>query len=146
LSKRDTILHDGQVVEVLQDRYKIRIVARSACASCNLKGVCNPSDQAEKIIDAISNQDLKVHDKVIVELEERLGWKALFYGMLIPFVIMVTVLFTLSANMKGELLPALIGLASLVPYYLIIHLFRDKIEKEFVFNARKNTNKLYNII
>lgn len=146
MSKQDTITHDGQVVEVLGDRYKIRIITRSSCASCNLRGVCNPSDQAEKIIDAFSNKALKVHDKVIVELEERLGWKALFYGMLIPFVIMVTVLFTLSANMKSELFPALISLASLIPYYLIIHLLKDRIEKEFVFNAKKNTNQLYNIL
>lgn len=137
MSKKDTISHDGQVVEILQDKYRVKIITKSACASCHAKGVCNPSDQAEKIIDAVSVQKLNIMDNVVVELEERLGWKALFYGILIPFVIMVTVLFTFSVYMKEELLPALLGLFSLVVYYFIIYLFKDKIEKEFIFTAKK---------
>ncbi len=145
MSKKDTISHDGQVVEIVQDKYKVKIITKSACASCHAKSVCNPSDQAEKIIDAISTEDLKIHDNVVVELEERLGWKALFYGIIIPFVIMITVLFTLS-TMTGELSSALIALASLVPYYFIIFLLREKIEKEFIFTAKKISNQFNNKI
>ncbi len=53
MSNKDTISHDGQVVEILPDKYKIKIITKSACASCHAKSVCNPSDQAEKIIDAV---------------------------------------------------------------------------------------------
>ena len=144
MPKQDTISHDGQVVEIFQDKYKIKIVTKSACSSCHAKGVCNPSDQAEKIIDAVSLQKLKLYDLVIVELEERLGWKALLYGILLPFVIMITVLFTLSTK-TNELSSALLALASLIPYYFIIFLLREKIEKEFVFTAKKDTKKYTNI-
>ncbi len=145
MSKKDTISHDGQVVEILPDKYKIKIITKSACASCHAKGVCNPSDQAEKIIDAVSVQKLNLSDNVIVELEERLGWKALFYGILIPFVLLITVLFTLS-TMTDELSAALIALASLVPYYFMIFLLRKKIEKEFIFTAIKDTKQIINKI
>ncbi len=140
MPKKDTISHDGQVVEVLQDKYKIKIITKSACSSCHAKGVCNPSDQAEKIIDAISVQKLELYDSVIVELEERLGWKALFYGIIIPFVIMVSILFFLSTR-TDELSSALFALGSLVPYYFTIFLLRQRIEKEFIFTAKKDTKR-----
>ena len=140
MPKQDTISHDGQVVEISQDKYKIKIVTKSACSSCHAKGVCNPSDQAEKIIDAVSAEKLELYENVIVELEEKLGWKALFYGIIIPFVIMVTILFYFS-TIKDELFSALIALASLIPYYLTIFLLKKKIEKEFIFTAKKDLNK-----
>ncbi len=137
MPQKDTISHDGHVVEIHGNKYKVKIITQSACAACHARGVCNPLDQKEKIIDAVSAEKLHLNEKVTVELAEKLGWKALFYGIIIPFVIMITVLFVLSNLFKSELYPALIGLASMVPYYFFIYLLRDKFEKEFIFTAKK---------
>lgn len=138
-----TVTHDGVVVEAKDRNVKVRIIAKSACADCHAKGVCTAADMDEKIIDAISPVDTRLHkgDTVRLVMEERLGWLAIFYGFFLPFLLMVTVLIVVSALGGSEAESALMGLGSLAPYYLLLYVFRHKVEKDFIFKAEKK-NKL----
>jgi sigma-E factor negative regulatory protein RseC len=70
-----------------------------------------------------------------------MGWKAIFYGFFLPLVVMVAVLFVSYALGSSEIQAALYGIGSLIPYYLLLYVFRKKIEKDFVFKAeKKNTS------
>jgi sigma-E factor negative regulatory protein RseC len=104
--------------------------------------MCTALEMAEKIINAVpvSRDPLQIGDTVVLMMEEKLGWKAIFYGFFLPFIVMVTVLFFSSALGSGETKAALYGIGSLIPYYLLLYVFREKIEKDFVFKAeKKNT-------
>jgi sigma-E factor negative regulatory protein RseC len=96
----------------------------------------------EKFIDAVSSPPdtaFKVGDAVTLVMEERLGWLAIFYGFVLPLIVMVAVLIMVSAGGGSETEAALLGIGSLLPYYLLLYLFRQKIEKDFIFRAeRKN--------
>jgi sigma-E factor negative regulatory protein RseC len=131
---------DGKVVGVEGGHFKVKITTPSACATCHAKSLCSslsPQDQKEREILVTSRQPLEIGDTVSIEMEERLGWIALFYSFILPFLVMILVLFGLFAFGLSQTTSALIAIVSLAPYYLVLYKFRSKLEKDFVFLAVK---------
>jgi len=131
------VCHDGTVISRKDNHVQVKITARSACAGCHAKSVCSAPDMQEKIIDAVTGEPLRPGDTVTIKMYEKLGRLALVYGFILPFIVMVGVLFTLHLSGSSETKAALIAIGSLAPYYLLLYLFRKKVEKEFVFFAEK---------
>lgn len=132
-----SVQHDGVIVAVEGSRVKVLIESRSACSECHAKGVCGAGESKEKIIDAISAEALSNGDAVTVYMEARMGWKAVLYGFILPFIVLMGLLFILRSLGAPEVVAAPAALAGLAPYYLILYLLRKRIEKEFVFKAEK---------
>ncbi len=128
---------DGKIVGIEGGHFRVLITTPSACASCHAKSLCSTLDSKEKEIVAQSRQQLQVGDLVRIEMEERLGWIALFYSFILPFLIMILILFGLFASGVSQTTSALIAVVSLAPYYLVLYRFRKRIEKDFVFLAVK---------
>ena len=57
--------------------------------------------------------------------------RAVIFAYLIPVIILVSMIFILNALKIDEGINALISIGSLVPYYLILYLFRNKIKQKF---------------
>jgi sigma-E factor negative regulatory protein RseC len=131
------VCHDGTVIERKDTHVRVKIVARSACADCHAKGMCTAADMQEKIIDAVTHEPLQVGDTVTIVMEEKMGWLAVLYGFVLPFVLLIAVLFGLYLSGRKETDAALYAIGSLVPYYILLYIFREKIEKDFVFKAEK---------
>lgn len=131
------ISHEGRVVEAGNNKFKVKILSLSACASCHAKGSCSAADKTEKYIDAVSEENIKKGDRVNVILEEKYGWIALWYGIIVPFLILVTLLFLFTSLGKSEQISAIISLLSLAPYYFLLYVLRERFEKKFVFKAEK---------
>ena len=51
----------------------------------------------------------------------------------LPFIIMVVVLYCCLRISSDEALAALVGIGSLVPYYLVLYLLRGKLRRKFLF-------------
>ncbi len=127
------ISHEGIIDRIENDVIFVRILNKSACASCHSNGVCSVSEMAEKLIE--------VHDKgskyttgqtVNVILDRTLGNKAVVLGYLLPFIILMITLITASSFMN-ELLAGLAAVAILIPYYLFLFLFKERLSKTFSF-------------
>ncbi len=131
------ICHEGVVIGSRDATFQVKIVVRSACADCHAKTICAAAERAEKVINVVANDDLQVGERVNIIMEERMGWIALFYSFILPFLFLITILFVLYALGIGEVTAASAAAASLVPYYLVLYIFRKRIEKEFVFKAEK---------
>ncbi|UCH94802.1 MAG: SoxR reducing system RseC family protein [Candidatus Aminicenantes bacterium] len=133
------VCHEGKVVGIKDNSIQVKILSRSACAQCHARGMCTALDMEEKIIDTVpvSPDPMQIGDTVVVVLEEKLGWRAVFYGFFLPFIVMVTVLFVSYALGSGETKAALYSIGSLIPYYLLLYVFREKIGKDFVFKSEK---------
>lgn len=131
------ISHEGRVVKAHKNKFKVKIISLSACSSCHAKGSCSAADMSEKYIDAFSEENIKEGEKVNVIIEEKYGWIALMYGIIIPFLILVTLLFTLTSVGNSESLSALVSLLSLAPYYFLLYLLRGRFERKFIFRAEK---------
>ncbi len=134
------VFHDGEVIESRDNSVRVKIISRSACSQCHAKGMCSAADMEEKIIDAVSSDPLYKGDAVTVIMEEKLGRLAIFYGFFLPFIVMVSVLFTARGLGGSEPGAALLGVGSLLPYYLVLYTLRKKIEKDFIFKAEKRAN------
>ena len=133
-----SISHQGVIESVSTDAIKVRITNVSACASCHAKGACNASDEQEKIIDALPNgKSYTPGETVTITSKESMGFKALFLGYVLPFLlVLITLIITTSLNIE-ESTAGLISLSTLIPYYGTLFLFKDKIKKSFVFEIKQ---------
>jgi Positive regulator of sigma E activity len=140
LQNKRKIEHEGVIVRVGNDFVFVNIEQYSACADCHAKGMCNLSEKKEKIIEIPRRLDenYNVGDKVTIIGASSLGLKAVFYAFVLPLIIITLVLAVTIYNLKSESLSALFSILSLVVYYFIIYLFKDKFKTQFVFTLTKN--------
>ena len=131
------IKHEGVVVDIKGEYALVKIMVLSACAACHAKGICSAADMAEKIIETVPLEKVEAGDKVIVEMEEKLGLKAVVIAFLIPFILLVLTVFLVSCLTNSEAAAAFSGLGILVPYYAGIYFMKGYFKKSFIFNCRK---------
>ena len=159
----------------------VRIVQTSACAACKAKAMCASAESAEKEMTVVllnqeprtKNQDAsattdqtkvtslgsllltleayKVGDTVEVMVQQKMGWKAVVLAYLLPFFVMLAVMFIgngllamgdgeiglLGDEAKREAVLGTVALCAMALYYLVLGMFKDKLQKEFSFKARK---------
>ena len=128
----------GVVEEITDHKIKVRTHRDSACGQCNARGICILGDDSGRIIETgYDDQDLKVGDNVGITITRSMGNKAVILGYLIPFVLFITVLILLNAMDVKEWLTGLLSIAVLVPYFMLLFLFRERLSKTFTFTVRK---------
>jgi len=132
---KDNISHPGVIQEIDSHRIYVKIMAQSACSACHAKGMCTVAEVEEKIIDVNkpSGRSYNVGDNVVVGMQKSLGSKAVLLGYLIPFLILLLSLIIMLALTDNELLSGMIAIGLLVPYYIILHLLKDRLQKTFEF-------------
>ena len=152
-SKRKMIKHDGIIIALNEDGTAlVRIVQTSACAACKAKAMCASAESAEKEMDVVligdeamrlrgESMNYKVGDEVEVMVQQRMGWKAVVLAYLLPFFVMLAVICVGNGllNVREEVLGT-IALCAMAVYYLVLGLFKDKLQKEFSFTAKKKNN------
>ena len=133
-----TIDHLGFIETVTGSQATVRINSQSACASCHAKGACTAADQEEKILTvSTEGQQVNPGEKVKVLIAQRTGLKAVAFGYIYPFFLLMIVLVTLTAIGFSELQAGLWSLASLVPYYIGIFLMKTWLSRNFTFKLQK---------
>lgn len=138
MSVSQSIEHKGIIQSIQGDKITVGFVALSGCASCHAKGFCSAADMQEKSIEVHANPDqFKIGDQVSVILKQSLGFRAVWLGYVLPFILVLTILIVLSEITGNEAISGLGALSVLVPYYLILLIFRKKIQKKFSFNIQK---------
>jgi len=75
-------------------------------------------------------------ETVNVILDRSLGNKAVLLGYFIPFILLITTLLVSSLHF-GELWSGLMAVAVLIPYYLLLFAFKDKLSKTFHFRIER---------
>ena len=127
------ISHEGIVTRIDDNNVEVKILSKSACASCNIKGACNMSEMKEKIISINTPKanDFQIGQNVMVSMGLGQANKAVVFAYVIPTIILFSMIFILNYFKIEEGINALISIGSLVPYYLILFLFRDKMKRKF---------------
>jgi len=130
------VTHKGIVKEIQKQGIIVNIVVVAGCVSCELKGSCNMSEKSDKEIEINCNPDkFKVGQEVVVSMKSTQGYHAAFLGYVLPLIMLVVVLIILSFISKNELVIGLGSIASLVPYYLMLYIFRKNISNKFTFQV-----------
>lgn len=132
---KDYISHPGIIKEIKDNSLVVSIISTSGCASCQLKGACSASETTEKEVEVAKNthQHYQRHQKVVVAMRKGMGMRAVWWAYILPFLLLLTSLFTLNYYLGNEGLAGLISLAILVPYYVLLHLSNKKLKRQFNF-------------
>ena len=99
-------------------------------------------------------EQYKLGDTVEVMVQQKMGWKAVVLAYLLPFFVMLAVMFIgngllsmgdgatglLGDEAKREAVLGTVALCAMALYYLVLGLFKDKLQKEFSFTAKKKNN------
>lgn len=137
MSKNSTVEHNGVVSEISDNSIFVDLSVKSACAACHAKSVCG-ADTDQKTIEVKTDKRLfSIGDKVKVIMRESLGMKALFLGYILPFLVVVTTLLILIELGFSEGFSGLISVLVLIPYYIGLYFFRNRIKREFNFDIEK---------
>ncbi len=123
------IRHLGVVEDVGDSLIKVRITQTSACASCKMAGACNASESKEKILSVsrVGHEGIAKGDNVVVAVSQKAGFTAVLLSAVLPLALLVAVLVAVYYATGNEAVAALSSLGSLLPYYFLIYLLRDKI-------------------
>lgn len=133
--KKDSIAHDGIIVEITPDFTTVEILSSSACASCHAKGLCGMSEEEKKLI-MVPTDPYTVYSegqRVKVMTKKSMGLKAVWISYVIPLLILLILILSLSSVIGNEAYVGLAAIAGVALYYFVIWLLRDKLESEFVF-------------
>ena len=133
--KKDSIAHDGIIVEITPDFTTVEILSSSACASCHAKGLCGMSEEEKKLI-MVPTDPYTVYSEgqqVKVMTKKSMGLKAVWISYVIPLLILLILILSLSPVIGNEAYVGLVAIAGVALYYFVIWLLRNKLESEFVF-------------
>ncbi len=133
----EEISHTGIIKTLSDKRIIVGIINESACASCHAKGACSAADMKDKEVEIEHFEgEFHVGQHVRVIGKTSQGFKALFYGYLLPFILlMITLIISLNIT-QNEGISGLLSLAVLIPYYIILYLFRHKMKRSFEFEIK----------
>jgi len=138
MAGKNVIDHEGIVAQVDGDMAIVAIDSQSACAACHAKGACSAADKEEKILTVpVNGLDIHPGETVRVMISKSTGLRAVAFGYVYPFLLLLLVLIIFTATGFSELRAGLYALGSLLPYYLLIYLLRDRIGNTFTFKLEK---------
>ena len=136
----EKVIHAGIIHEVSKNKLTVTIVSASACSSCHAKGACNASDMQEKEIDIYHfSGEYHPGQPVNVFGKTSQGYKAAFYGYLLPFILVFLTLIAGVSLTRSDGIAGLLSLAILIPYYLVLYFFRNKLKNSFEFEISATT-------
>jgi sigma-E factor negative regulatory protein RseC len=128
------ITHEGIVQEVRDDHVIVSFISQPACSSCNIKNICSLAEREGKSIEVpTSGKSYQAGEKVFIVLSQSHGFKAVFLGYILPFLIVIISLVILLKLTNNEALAGLFSISSLVIYYLVLWILRRMVNASFTF-------------
>ena len=131
----NSINHDGQVVEISDNKVVAEIMVSEACGTCQAKGLCHTNGKRVRVeAEAKPGQEFQVGQKVKVAFTPTLAMSSVLLAYVLPLVLMFAVMFTLIATTGSQDVGCLCGLAVLPVYYTILYMLRHKLRRKFKFS------------
>jgi sigma-E factor negative regulatory protein RseC len=129
------IRHDG-VIDSIEGRHiRVKVIQTSACAACKIAGHCSASESKEKMIDVYTDPArFHVGQPVVVSTSASVVRRALLLGFGLPLLLLLCVLAICLLSGGSEEKAGLAALVSLVPYFAVIWLLRDKVARQVSFS------------
>jgi sigma-E factor negative regulatory protein RseC len=133
------IEHEGIVQALNGGKISVKIARETACGDCQAKGSCSAAAGNDSIIEAENSggEDFGIGEKVKVAVYRNSGLRAVFLAFVIPFLLILSVLFVLKFTSVSETAAGLAAIAVLAPYYLLLRVLRHKLNRQFRIFAKK---------
>ncbi|MFW5851927.1 MAG: SoxR reducing system RseC family protein [Bacteroidota bacterium] len=132
------ICHSGIVEHISDNFVDVSIVSKSACSGCHAQSVCNVGDMKEKSIRVFTTKAQKYSrgEAVQVSISQQKGFEALFYGYLLPFLV-VFVSLLIFLQFTTELYAGVYSLMLLIPYYMLLFVSKQIMRSRFSFQIER---------
>ena len=132
-----TVRYHGVVKSVGKGHLQVSIVKSSACGECSVKGHCSSAEAKERLVDVYTAEahEYELGQDIWLLGSPIMGWKALWYGIVLPFIVVFTSLIIITVVLQDDLWAALGALAMLIPYYYILYKKRDKFRQKLAFQV-----------
>lgn len=131
------VRHEGVITKISGDNVTVSLKGNINCEGCKAKSACGVSETNNKEIEVYqTSMSLNLNEPVEVLLNRNLGLKAVFLAYVLPFIIMMVVLITAS-YFTTEWIAGLFALVILIPYFLVVLLFKHKLKKTFQLSILK---------
>jgi sigma-E factor negative regulatory protein RseC len=132
--------HKGVVSAVGEKMVEVEFVVQSACAECKAKGMCGVDEGNRRFVTVYEPlaEYFSVGEEVIIGVAETVGMRAATWFYIVPFFVILGSLLVMRLLLNwSELVAGLSSLGFVVLYYVVLWIFRSRIEKEIVFKIRK---------
>ena len=135
MSSKNEIIHSGRIIEITPEFTTVEIIVDSACASCHAKSLCGMSEEQEKLISVPTDpySEHSVGDQVKVCTKMSMGLKAVWISYVIPLMILMILILSLSSVIGNEIVAGLGAIGGVGLYYFVIWLLRHRLQNEFIF-------------
>jgi sigma-E factor negative regulatory protein RseC len=128
----------GVIEEISKGMVKVSFMSVSACAECHARKACNLIDSENKhVLIPAEENTYSVGEIVRISMKRNLGLKAAVIAYVVPVFLLILTLLILTSLSMDELTAGLFTLLILAPYFILVYLFRDKMQKTFVFRLNK---------
>lgn len=135
----ENLQHKGTIISIEGRLINVHLDVEQACCSCKIKDVCAAGGSEDKIVTLFSDlaQYFSVGEEVMVSIGRLMGIRAVLYAYILPFMLILSTLLILLGLYFSETVAGLSALGVAAVYYLILSLFRSKLEKDIVFKISK---------
>ncbi len=138
-SNKNTFIHAGIVSKIGKESVVVSLEQNIHCESCRAKAACGISESKTKEIEITNPDDsYKINEQVNVVLKKGLGFKAVFWAYVFPFILMFLTLIIASAYLK-EWMAGILSLLILIPYYLTLYFLKSTLKSAFKISILKYT-------
>ncbi len=134
-----TIQHRGRVEAVVGDKVMVVVEQQTACGGCHARGVCGEKGKQRTIeVTTPYAQQYAVGESVIVALvKPSMGFSSVLWGYVLPLVALLVALFGSKLCGLADGPAALIAIASVVVYYVVLYALRNMFERKIHFTIIK---------
>ena len=136
----DLIEHSGVVERAERDTVYVRITSRSACGTCKAREACGLAEAQDKIVAVTTSEAGRyaAGEAVMVGVRRSAGVRAVVLAYVGALAVLLAVLVAaIAVAGLSEGVSALAAIAGVGVYYLVLWLFRRKIEHTIQFTITK---------
>ncbi|MEA1878490.1 MAG: SoxR reducing system RseC family protein [Bacteroidota bacterium] len=138
MQENTSVEHKGVVESFTNNIVRVGFVSHASCSSCHAKGVCAVSEIDSKYVEVkTTGSSWEVGESVLIILERKLGFKALWFGYVLPLLVLLTGMVITYAVTGKDGLAGLVAIGVLIPYYSVLYLFREYLTNKFQFTLKK---------
>lgn len=138
-NKMEQISHGGRIVRIDGSRIEVEITSRAACQSCSVRHSCSLADSLPKTIEvfAADSENYALNEEVEVGIAAQNGLKAVFYGYILPLLLVIASLIGAVSCGYSEEISGIFSIIVLIPYYFWLFLIQKKLRRQFRFTISK---------
>ncbi|MBR4841724.1 MAG: SoxR reducing system RseC family protein [Bacteroidaceae bacterium] len=129
------IRHQGVVDNIDGQTVIVRITQTAACGGCQARDICHSAEPREKLVEVHSADvsGFRIGQTVTVSGAESSGMRAVWLAFGLPLILLVLALTAVVALTGSEKTAVISVLLVLVPYYIVLYLFRERLKRVFQF-------------